>query len=65
MFINKDAFNASLKKYDDMLAAEINLQYPNIGSVDPATFDATFNQAMSLADMVSISTMKQFSAKFW
>jgi hypothetical protein len=65
MFINKDALSASLKQYDDMLAAEINMQYPNIGSVDPATFDTTFSQAMSLADIISISTMKQFSAKFW
>jgi len=65
MFVNKDALSAALKKYDDMLAAEINLQYPNIGSVDTNAFDTTFSQAMSLADIISIGTLKQFSSKFW
>ncbi len=65
MYWNKDELTASLKKYDDLLIAEINLQYPNPGTVDVAGFDATFNQAMNVADTISIGTLKQFPSKFW
>jgi len=65
MYWNRDEMTASLKKYTDLLVAEINLQYPNVGTVDSASFDATFSQAMSLADIISLGTIKQFPSKFW
>lgn len=65
MYWNKDEFTASLKKYDDLIIAETNLQYPTAGSADATSFDTTFNQAMSLADTISIGTLKQFPSKFW
>ena len=65
MYFNKDELYAALKRYDDLLTAEINLQYPAVGTVDTAAFDTTFAQAMNIADTLSIGTLKQFPSKFW
>jgi hypothetical protein len=65
MYLNKEELTASHIKYDDLLLAEIDLQYPDHGSAEPAACDATFSQAMAIADTISLGTMKQFPSKFW
>ena len=59
-----DLFNA-LKKYYDLLDAEIDTQVAKMGSLDTTAVDAGFDQAMFIADTYSLGLIQQYPGNFW
>jgi len=65
MVWDKTRLSDKLKKYSDMLTAEIDLQGKSFGTIDSTTCDATFYQAMDIADTFAFGIIKQNPGKFW
>ena len=54
-----------LRKYFDLLCAEIDTQSGGAGSIDANALDATFDHCMLVSDMYALGIMRQYPAKFW
>jgi len=61
----RDDIAKMIKKYNDSIVSEIDLQGSNPGSIDPAVIDTTSDQSLVVADTFSAGIIKQYSSKFW
>ena len=61
----KNDLSNMLKSYYDLLDTEIDAQVNKLGSLNTTAIDATFDQAMSVADTFSSGLMQQYPGSFW
>jgi hypothetical protein len=65
MVWDKAVLAGKLRRYSDLLNTEMDAQSPTFGTIDPAVYDATFYQAMDIADTITFGLIKQDPGKFW
>jgi Zn-dependent oligopeptidase len=65
MVWDKATLAGKLKRYSDLLNTEMDAQSPTFGAVNAAMCDATFYQAMDIADTITFGLIKQDPGKFW
>jgi hypothetical protein len=62
---DKATLAGKLKRYSDMLNAEMDAQSPTLGAIDIPSFDATFYMGMDIADTITFGIIKQDPGRFW